>query len=60
MFVVFAIDMKYVNEEVMIDTFDTLEEAFNCVWELEQFYDYYFDMYSNYEFVVRDYIKERK
>lgn len=58
MFVVFAVDCKYTEEEIMIDTFNSLDEAFECVAELEQFYDYYFDMYSNYGFVVRDYIEE--
>ena len=53
-FCVVVVDMNNRVPEYVFATFDTVEQAFDCVNELEQFYDLFFDMYSNFEFVVRD------
>jgi hypothetical protein len=54
-FCVVVVDMSNQASEYVFDVFDTVEQAFACVNELEQFYDLFFDMYSDLEFVVRDY-----
>ena len=54
-FCVVVIDMSNQAPEYVFDTFSTVEQAFACVNELEQFYDLFFDMSSDLEFVVRDY-----
>jgi hypothetical protein len=59
-FCVVVVDMSNQASEYVFDVFDTVEQAFACVNELEQFYDLFFDMYSDLEFVVRDYRSEIK
>ena len=54
-FCVVVVDMSNQAPEYVFDTFSTVEQAFACVNELEQFYDVFFDICSDLEFVVRDY-----
>lgn len=54
-FCVVVVDMTNQAPEYVFGVFDTAEQAFACTYELEQFYDLLFDMYSDLEFVVRDY-----
>ena len=53
-FSVVVVDMTNRAPEYVFATYNDIASAFACVYELEQYYDLFFDMYSDLEFVVRD------
>ena len=53
-FIVVIVDLNNKLSDTVFASFDTFTEAYDCTLELDQFYDLYFDMYSNFTFVVRD------
>ena len=53
-FSVVVVDMFNQAPEYVFATYTDIDSAFACVHELEQYYDLFFDMYSDLEFVVRE------
>lgn len=51
---VVVVDMANNLSEYVFATYNDINTAFACVCELEQYYDLFFDMYSDLEFVVRE------